>query len=406
MLRGCIPKKLLIYGAHYADHISDARNFGWTIDAHHNWETLINNKNIELDRLHGIYQGVLKNNNVIAHKGVGTIIDEHTVSVGGDNITAENILIAVGGWPSTPDIPGIENVISSNEALELKELPETITIVGGGYIGVEFASIFASFGVRVTLILRGDYILRGFDSDVRKKLQNEMVKRNISVINNTVVKGIKKFNGKFKLETEKSEDLVSDLVMYATGRTPNVSGLVSASLDMDKEKSGAIKVDEKFRTSISNIYAIGDVTDRIQLTPVAIQEGTSVSERLFNSNDIIVDYKNVPTAVFSSPPLAFVGLNEEQARDSCGNKVDIFESEFKPLIHTISGRDERTYMKIIVDRISDKILGVHMVGVDAPEIIQGIAIAVKMGAKKQDFDSTTGIHPSSAEEFVTMKNKR
>ena len=221
-----------------------------------------------------------------------------------------------------------------------------------------------------------------------------------------MVKGIKKFNGKFKLETENTEDLVSDLVMYATGRPPNVSGLVSASLDLDKEKSGAIKVDEKFRTSIPNICAIGDVTDQIQLTPIAIQEGTSVSERLFNSNDIRVDYKNVPTAVFSSPPLAFVGLNEEQARDACGDKVDIFESEFKPLIHTISGRDERTYMKIIVDRISDKILGVHMVGIDAPEIIQGIAIAVKMGAKKRDFDSTTGIHPSSAEEFVTMKNKR
>ena len=406
MLRGCIPKKLLIYGAHYADYISDARNFGWTIDAHHNWETLIKNKNIELDRLHEIYKGVLKNNNVITFKGVGNIIDEHTVSIGGNNITAENLLIAVGGWPSTPDIPGIENVISSNEALELKELPKTIAIVGGGYIGVEFASIFASFGVHVTLVLRGDYILRGFDSDVRKKLQNEMAKRNISIINNTVVKGIKKFNGKFKLETENTEDLVSDLVMYATGRTPNVSGLVSASLDMDKEKSGAIKVDEKFRTSIPNICAIGDVTDRIQLTPIAIQEGTSVSERLFNSNDIRVDYKNVPTAVFSSPPLAFVGLNEEQARDACGDKVDIFESEFKPLIHTISGRDERTYMKIIVDRISDKILGVHMVGIDAPEIIQGIAIAVKMGAKKRDFDSTTGIHPSSAEEFVTMKNKR
>ncbi len=406
MLRGCIPKKLLIYGAHYADYISDARNFGWTIEAHHNWETLINNKNIELDRLHGIYKGVLKNNDVITFKGVGKIIDEHTVSIGGNNITAENLLIAVGGWPSTPDIPGIENVISSNEALELKELPKTITIVGGGYIGVEFASIFASFGVHVTLVLRGDYILRGFDIDVRKKLQNEMAKRNISVISNTVVKGIKKINGKFKLETENTEDLVSDLVMYATGRTPNVSGLVSASLDLDKEKSGAIKVDEKFRTSIPNICAIGDVTDRIQLTPIAIQEGTSVSERLFNSNDIRVDYKNVPTAVFSSPPLAFVGLNEEQARDACGDKVDIFESEFKPLIHTISGRDERTYMKTIVDRISDKILGVHMVGIDAPEIIQGIAIAVKMGAKKRDFDSTTGIHPSSAEEFVTMKNKR
>ena len=406
MLRGCIPKKLLIYGGHYADYISDARNFGWTIDAHHNWETLINNKNIELDRLHEIYKGVLKNNNVITFKGVGNIIDEHTVSIGGNNITAENLLIAVGGWPSTPDIPGIENVISSNEALELKELPKTIAIVGGGYIGVEFASIFASFGVHVTLVMRGDYILRGFDSDIRKKLQNEMAKRNISIINNTVVKCIKKFNGKFKLETENTEDLVSDLVMYATGRTPNVSGLVSASLDMDKEKSGAIKVDEKFRTSIPNICAIGDVTDQIQLTPIAIQEGTSVSERLFNSNEIRGDYKNVPTAVFSSPPLAFVGLNEKQARDACGDKVDIFESEFKPLIHTISGRDERTYMKIIVDSISDKILGVHMVGIDAPEIIQGIAIAVKMGAKKRDFDSTTGIHPSSAEEFVTMKNKR
>ena len=405
VLRGCVPKKLLVYGAHYADHIEDAKNYGWTIDAKHDWGALIENKNREMDRLNGIYLRILRDNNVDLHEGRGVLEDAHTVSVDGKSITAENILIAVGGWPSTPNIPGIENVISSNDALELKSLPERMVIVGGGYIAVEFAGIFSGLGVNVTEVIRADAVLRGFDEDIRQNLNEEMTQHGINIMGNTVVKCIEKKGHTYSLTLENGEVVETELVMYATGRSANTEDLGLEEIGVDLKNNGAIKVDEWNRTSVDNIYAVGDVTDRIQLTPVAIQEGAAVAEGLFNNNPISVDYGEVPTAVFSTPPIGTVGLTENEARQKYG-KIDIYDTRFKPLVHTLSGRDERTYMKMIVEPDSDRVVGVHMLGMDAPEIIQGISIAIKSGATKAQFDATTGIHPSAAEEFVTMRNKR
>ena len=406
VLRGCIPKKLLIYGAHYADYMEDAVNYGWTIEgAGHDWGKLIDNKNTELDRLNGIYLRILRDNNVDLKEGRGVLVDDHTVEVGGERLTAENILIAVGGWPSMPNIPGIEHVISSNEALELKELPKRMVIVGGGYIAVEFAGIFASLGVEVTEIIRADNILRGFDSDMRVSLFEEMEKRGIKILTETVVESIEKQGDVFSLRLGDEEILETDCVMYATGRAANTKGLGLEAAGVEMQDNGSIKVDELNRTSQPHIYAVGDVTDRIQLTPVAIQEGHALADMLFNKDTRTTDYSNVPSAVFSTPPIATVGLTEDEARAEYG-KVDVYDSNFKPLVHTLSGRDERSVMKLIVDPKSDKVVGCHMMGIDAPEIIQGVAIALKCGATKAQFDATTGIHPSSAEEFVTMRSKR
>ena len=405
VLRGCIPKKLLIYGSHFADHFEDAANYGWTVpEATHDWPQLIANKNAELDRLNGIYLRILRDNKVDLLEGRGVLVDEHTVEVGGKRITGENILIAVGGWPSNPDIPGIEHVISSNEALELKELPETMVIVGGGYIAVEFAGIFSGLGVEVTEIIRADSVLRGFDEDIRVSLDEEIRKRGINLMSETVVRSIEKTDNGYCLRLAGSETIDTDLVMYATGRRANTKGLGLEEAGVRMRDNGSIAVDEWNRTSVPHIYAVGDVTDRIQLTPVAIQEGRAVAETLFNDNPIIVDYDDVPSAVFSTPPIATVGFTEEEARHRYG-KVDVYISRFKPLIHTLSGRDERTIMKLIVDPNSDRVVGCHMMGMDAPEIIQGVAIALKCNATKAQFDATIGIHPSAAEEFVTMREK-
>jgi glutathione reductase (NADPH) len=405
VLRGCIPKKLLIYGTHYADHFEDARNYGWTVEgARHDWAKLIAAKNVELDRLNKIYLGILKNNNVALHEGRGVLVDPHTVEVNGKRITGANILIAVGGWPSMPDIPGKEHAISSNEALELPSLPKRIVIVGGGYIAVEFAGIFASLGAEVTLIIRGDMVLRGFDQDVRAALDTELKKR-IKILNETVVSSIEKTDKGFCLRLGRADTLDTDLVMYATGRTPNTKNLGLEAAGVKTRDDGAIIVDERQRTSVPHIYAVGDVTDRLQLTPVAIAEGRAVAETLFNNNPITADHANVPTAVFSAPPVSTVGLTEAEAREKV-KRIDIYDTRFKPLVHTLSGRDERTYMKLVVDADTDRVLGAHMMGADAPEIIQGVAIALKCGATKAQFDATVGIHPTAAEEFVTMRTKR
>jgi len=406
VLRGCIPKKLLIYGAHYADHMQDAVRYGWTIEgAFHDWAKLINNKNSELDRLNQIYLNILESNNVELKEGRGRLIDDHTVEVGGKKITGKNILIAVGGWPSMPDIPGIRHAISSNEALELSQLPKKMVIVGGGYIAVEFAGIFSSLGVDVTEIIRADLILRGFDIDMRTSLSEEMSKRGIVIRKKTQVKKISKDSKSLYLHLDNGEMLKTDCVMYATGRKPNTNGLGLELAGVDLRENGSIVVDEFNRTSQTNIYAIGDVTDRIQLTPVAIQEGHALAEALFNNNTRKVDYSNVPSAVFSNPPIATVGMTEKEAHANYDN-VDVYDTSFKPLVHTISGRDELSVMKLIVDRDTDIVLGCHIMGIDAPEIIQGVAIAIKCGATKAQFDETTGIHPSSAEELVTMRSKR
>ena len=406
VLRGCIPKKLLIYGAHYADYMEDAVNYGWTIEgASHDWTKLIANKNTELDRLNGIYLRILRDNNVDLKEGRGVLVDDHTVEIAGERLTAENILIAVGGRPTMPDIPGIEQVITSNEALELPKLPKRVVIVGGGYIAIEFAGIFSSFGVEVTEIIRADNILRGFDIDMRTSLFEEMEKRGIKILAETVVESIEKQGDTFSLRLGNDEILETDCVMYATGRRANSEGLGIEAAGVELNDNGSIIVDELNRTSQSHIYAVGDVTDRIQLTPVAIQEGHALADMLFNQDTRTTDYTNVPSAVFSTPPIATVGLTEEQARAEFG-EVDIYDSNFKPLVHTLTGRDERSVMKLIVEPKSDKVIGCHMMGIDAPEIIQGVAIAMKCGATKAQFDATTGIHPSSAEEFVAMRSKR
>ena len=406
VLRGCIPKKLLIYGAHYADYMEDAVNYGWTIEgASHDWTKLIANKNTELDRLNGIYLRILRDNNVDLKEGRGVLVDDHTVEIAGECLTAENILIAVGGRPTLPDIPGIEQVITSNEALELPKLPKRVVIVGGGYIAVEFAGIFSGLGVEVTEIIRADNILRGFDIDMRTSLFEEMEKRGIKILAETVVESIEKQGDTFSLRLGNDEILETDCVMYATGRRANTEGLGLEAAGVELYDNGSIIVDELNRTSQSHIYAVGDVTDRIQLTPVAIQEGHALADMLFNQDTRTTDYTNVPSAVFSTPPIATVGLTEEQARAEFG-EVDIYDSNFKPLVHTLTGRDERSVMKLIVEPKSDKVIGCHMMGIDAPEIIQGVAIAMKCGATKAQFDATTGIHPSSAEEFVTMRSKR
>ncbi|MDE0538263.1 MAG: glutathione-disulfide reductase [Rhodospirillales bacterium] len=406
VLRGCVPKKLLIYGAHYAEHLEDAVNYGWSVDgASHDWAQMIDTKNAELDRLNGIYLRILRENNVEVVDGRGVVTDPHTVEVNGRSLTAGKILVAAGGWPSTPDIPGIEHVISSNEALELRELPKRMVIVGGGYIAVEFAGIFAALGVEVTEVIRAEAILRGFDHDIRVNLTDEMQKRGIRVLSETVIRSIEKDGEGYTLRCAGNEVIETDLVMYATGRTPNTAGLGLAEAGVELSGNGAVMVDEWNQSSVESIYAVGDVTDRIALTPVAIQEGRAFAETNFNGNPMTVDYDDVPSAVFSTPPVGSVGLSEEAARARHGD-IDVYVSRFKPLVHTLSGRDERSFMKLVVDAHTDRVLGAHMMGLDAPEIIQGVAIAIKCDATKAQFDATTGIHPSAAEEFVTMRDKR
>lgn len=405
VMRGCVPKKLLVYGAHFRDDFEDAKGYGWTVgEVSHDWPTLIENKQNELNRLEGIYERILRDNNVELLRGRGTVVDAHTVEVDGQRYTAEKILIAVGGWPTMPDIPGIEHVITSNEALDLPELPKRVTIVGGGYIAVEFAGIFHGLGAEVTQIIRKDMILRGFDNTLRSALQEEMEKKGINIVTETTVRSIEKTeSGAFNLRFAGGDEHETDLVMYATGRAPNTKGLGLEKVGVTMNKAGAIEVDAQNRTSVDSIFALGDVTDRINLTPVAINEGRVFAETFFHDNPLTMDYENVASAVFSTPPIGSVGLTEHDAR-AAGHKVKIFLSRFRPMKYTLSGRDERSVMKLIVDAETDRVLGAHMLGVDAPEIIQGIAIALKCGATKKQFDATVGIHPTAAEEFVTMRD--
>ncbi len=406
VLRGCVPKKLLVYAGHFADDFEDATGYGWTLpEPQFDWPKLIAAKDKELDRLNGVYLRILSENNVDILDGRGVIIDEHTVEVAGKNYTAKNILVAVGGWPSTPDVPGIEHVISSNEALDLKELPKRIIIVGAGYIAVEFAGIFHSLGVDVTLVLRADTILRGFDEDIRMCLAVEMKKRGITLKTQSVVRGIEKQGDEYSMRLAGGEILETDLVMYATGRKPNTANLGLEEVGVQMNDKGAIVVDEYSSTDVDSIWAVGDVTDRANLTPAAIAEGAAFAQTVFNNNPTRVDHSNIPTAVFSTPPIGTVGLTEEEARVQYG-KINVYVSRFRPMKYTLSGRDEQTFMKLIVDSETDVVVGCHMMGLDAPEIAQGLGIAVKCGATKAQFDATVGIHPSAAEEFVTMREKR
>jgi glutathione reductase (NADPH) len=405
VIRGCVPKKLLVYGAQFADAFTDAAGYGWSVAPPvHDWASLIAAKDKEIGRLEGVYHKLLKDSGVRLIEGRGRLVDPHTVEIDGKRHTAANILVATGAHPVLPAIPGIEHAITSNEALDLAVLPRHIIIVGGSYIAVEFAGIFHGLGADVTLVCRSTDLLNGFDDDVRVALAQELRTRGIEIHVRTDITRIEKRDHGFDLATAKGESLSADLVMYATGRKPNTRNIGLEEVGVQLKEGGAIAVDSWSRTAVPHIYAVGDVTDRLNLTPVAIAEGRALAETLFNKNPIEMDHDNVPTAVFSQPPVATVGMTERAARQA-GIAVDIYRTQFRPMKHTLSGREERTMMKLVVDRRSDRVLGCHMVGADAPEIIQGLAIAVKCGATKRQFDQTVGIHPSTAEEFVTLRDK-
>ncbi len=402
---GCIPKKLFVYAAEFRDHFEDAAGFGWTVgDRTVDWPKLVTNKNIEIERLNGIYRNLLTNAGAEIIEGTAYLVNSHTVAVGERQYTAEYILVATGSWPFLPKIPGIEHAISSNEAFYLEQLPKRAIIVGGGYIAVEFATIFQGLGVEVTELYRGELFLRGFDVDVRKVLADEMRKREVELRFNTDVARIDKADGGLQATLLDGTTLEADLIMYATGRLPKTKNIGLEAVGVEMNEIGAVAVDAYSQSSVPNIYAIGDCTDRLNLTPMAIAEGQAMAETLFHNNPIKPDHTDVATAVFSHPPIGTIGLTEEEARERYG-EVDIYKSTFRPLKHTLSGRDEKTFMKLIVDPASDRVLGCHMIGPDSGEIIQGFSVAIKCQATKAQFDATIGIHPTAAEEFVTMRTK-
>ncbi len=402
VLRGCVPKKLLVYGVHFHDEIEDAAGYGWTIgESRLDWAKLIAAKDREIDRLHGIYVKMLQDSGVAIHDGWAQIVGPNEVKVNERVYRARNILVATGGRPEKPPIPGIEYAITSDGALDLKALPKRMVIVGGGYIAVEFAGIFSAAGVAVTEVIRADQILRGFDGDVRAHLTSEMTKRGVIIRPRVQVTRIDRAGAGYCLTTDTGETIDTDLVMYATGRVPNTANLGLEAVGVALNKRHAIAVDEWQQTTVPSIYAVGDCTDRINLTPVAIAEGRGVAETLFNGNPTRMDHANVPSAVFSQPPVGTVGLSEEAAEAIA--PVDVYRAVFRPMKHTLSGRDERTLMKLVVDRASNVVVGAHMVGADAAEIAQGLAIAVKARMTKAQWDRTIAIHPTAAEEFVLMR---
>ena len=400
---GCVPKKLFSYGSHFSGDFEDAAAYGWNVGAVTlDWKRLIENKNQEILRLNGIYRRILESNNVTIHEARATLKDAHTLDVGGQTITADKILVATGGWPCVPDFPGKEHVITSNEAFFLEDLPRRCIIVGGGYIAVEFAGILHGYGSHLTQLYRGDLFLRGFDSDLRSHLAGEMKKQGIDLRFNANIAHIEKAGDVLVATLEDGATLEAEAVMYATGRVPNTRTIGLGEIGVEMKRDGAIVVDGHFRTSVPNIYALGDVIDRYQLTPVAISEAMVLSSNLFDGKDYSMDYADIPTAIFSHPNIGTVGLTEEAAREQYG-EVDIYRSIFKPMKHTLTGRDEQTLMKLVVDKASDRVVGCHMVGPDAGELIQGMGVALKAGATKAQFDATVGIHPTAAEEFVTMR---
>jgi len=406
VIRGCVPKKLFVIGSHIHHEIEDAAGFGWTIPpVSFNWKTLVANKDKEIARLEGIYTTNVSKAGAEVVKTRAVIEDAHTLRLSdGRIVTAKYILIATGGAPNHgPAIPGIEHVISSNEAFHLPELPKRVVIQGGGYIALEFACIFAGFGSDVTLIYRGDNILRGFDEDVRVHVRKEMEMQGITILTGCTVNKIERQNNVFATHLSNGSSIAADKVMFAIGRHPNIGGLgldkVGVALN---PHNGGIAVDSFSRTSVPNIYAIGDVTHRVNLTPVAIREGHAFADTVFGKRPIQVDHATIPTAVFSQPEVGTVGLTEAEARAQFSH-VDIYKTDFRPIKSTMSGRDTRILMKLIVDGTSDRVLGCHIVGDTAAEIIQAVAIAVKMKATKADFDATFALHPTAAEELVTMR---
>ena len=404
VIRGCVPKKLLVYAAHFAEDFEDARGYGWDLGpVKFSWPDLIRAKDQEIDRLNQIYLKLLSDAGVKLHQAHGSFIDPHHLQIGEQVVSAERILIATGGHPWVPEIPGIEHAITSDEAFHLEELPARVAVVGGGYIACEFAGIFNGLGSKVFQLYRGDALLRGFDHDVRRVVGDEMRKKGVELMLETTVESIRKLEHGLELVLADGGTLEVDQVMYATGRVPNVRGLGMDTSGVEVRATGQVVVDEFSQTNVDHIYAVGDVTSRVNLTPVAIYEGHAFADTVFGGVIRPVSHEFVPSAVFSQPPVGTVGLSEEDARVHHG-EIDVYRSEFRPMKHTLSGRDEKTLMKLIVERESQKVVGIHIVGMDAPEIVQGFAVAVKSGLTKERFDCTIGIHPTAAEELVTMRN--
>jgi glutathione reductase (NADPH) len=408
VIRGCVPKKLLVYAARFADEFADAAGYGWSVpEPSFDWASLIANKDREIARLERAYVSTLEHAGVKVVKSRAILEDTHTVRLeaGGHRVRARHILVATGAAPDLgPAIPGIEHVISSNEAFHLERLPERVLIQGGGYIAVEFAGIFAGLGAKVTLVYRGENILRGFDDDLRNHLRTEMERRGIRIMTGTCVSGVRKGATSFVAELPNAGSVEVDQVMFATGRRPNVSGFGLEAAGVALARNGGIAVDRFSQSSVPTIHAVGDVTNRINLTPVAIREGHALADTVFGGTPTAVDHADVPTAVFSEPELGTVGLTEAQA---CARlaKVDIYKSTFRPLKATLSGRNTRLLMKLVVDGTNDRVVGCHIVGPDAGDLIQLIGIAVKMKATKADFDAVMALHPTASEELVTMRQK-
>ena len=401
---GCIPKKLFSYGAHYAEDARAAAAYGWNFEAPTlRWPDLIANKNREIERLNGVYRNLLENAGVTLYEARARMVDAHTLDVGGETVTADRILIATGGRPRVPGAPGIEHAIASDDAFYLEDRPRRVMVVGGGDIAVEFASIFNGYGAEAELVYRRGLFLRGFDIDARRHLAGEMEKKGVALTWNRTVERIDGTADGLDVTMDDGEVRQVDRIMYAIGRDPNTAGMGLAESGVALDGNGAVVVDDYFRTSLDNVYAIGDVIDRHQLTPVAIGEAMRLASNLFRGTNLKMDYADIPTAVFSDPPVGTVGLTEDGARAAYGD-IDVYRSTFRPLRHTLTGSEERTMMKLIVDRASDRVVGCHMVGADAGEIVQGLAVALKCGATKEQFDATVGIHPTAAEEFVTMRD--
>ncbi|XWS36371.1 hypothetical protein CRYUN_Cryun20dG0079500 [Craigia yunnanensis] len=405
VLRGCVPKKLMVYASKYSHEFDESNGFGWKYDTEpkHDWSTLMANKNAELQRLTGIYKNVLSNAGVTLIEGRGKIVDPHTVDVDGKLYTARHILISVGGRPFIPEIPGSEYAIDSDAALDLPSKPEKVAIVGGGYIALEFAGIFNGLKSEVHVFIRQKKVLRGFDEEIRDFVGEQMSLRGIEFHTEESPQAIaKSADGSLSLKTDKGTVEGFSHIMFATGRRPNTKNLGLESMGVKMNKNGAIEVDEYSRTTVPSIWAVGDVTDRINLTPVALMEGGALAKTLFQNEPTKPDYRAVPSAVFSQPPIGQVGLTEEQAVKEYGD-IDVYTSNFRPLKATLSGLPDRVFLKLIVCAKTNKVLGLHMCGEDSAEIVQGFAVAVKAGLTKANFDATVGIHPTSAEEFVTTR---
>lgn len=406
VIRGCVPKKLMVYASHFSEDFESARGYGWDVgESSFNWKTLIARKDAEIDRLNGLYVKNLEAAGVEIINGRGVIETPNSVRVGDRVYTAKTILVATGGWPTLPDVPGIEHAITSNEVFHLEDLPDDVVVVGGGYIAVEFAGIFHGMGARVTQLYRSEQILRGFDDEIRDRLHDEMIKKGVDLRTNVNITAIEKTDDGLLLRLTDGSELKTKAVMYATGRAPNTENLGLQEAGVACDEKGAIIVDAYSKTNVDSIYAVGDVTDRVALTPVAIKEGHAFALTVFGGAPTSPEHDAIPTAVFSQPPIGTVGLSEAEARDTCGG-IDVYTSDFRPMKHTLGGSDERAFTKLIVDKKTDVVVGAHMIGLDAAEIIQGIGIAVKAGLTKAQFDQTVAVHPSSAEEFVLMRNAR